>query len=606
MRETKQIYRQRVTALREQMRRHGIDAYLVMTDDFHGSEYVGDHFKCREYISGFTGSAGTLVVTEDSAGLWTDGRYFIQAQEQLEGTGVTLFKMGQPEVPTVNEYLAKNLKDGQCVGYDGRTVMASGAGRLKKALEDKQIRFCETVDLAGEIWTDRPPLPAGRMWILEDRYTGKARCEKLKELRQKLDAEKADGILIASLDDIAWLYNIRGGDIMYNPVVMAYTVVSGDKAVLYIDPDAADSDTAKELACDGVELRPYFQVYDDIKGLPSGTRLWADADRTKVALISAVPDGAELIDKPSPTALAKAIKNPVEMKNEITAHVQDGVAVTKLIYWIKTHRDTQEFHEGKITELALCERLLELRRRRPGFLEESFAPIIATGAHGAIVHYEPTQETDAPIEDNNLLLMDTGGQYYQGTTDITRTIAVGEPTYEMKKHFTAVLRGNLALGSAKFKYGCTGANLDYLARSPLWELGLDYNHGTGHGVGYLLNVHEGPNSIRLRNADGGVGAVLEEGMITSNEPGFYLEGQYGIRCENLVLCVKGEKTEYGQFMEFKTLTMVPFDTDAILPEMLTQREKAALNEYHEEVFRTLEQYLEPEERKWLYDVTRPI
>lgn len=602
----KQPYFDRVCALRERMEQTGIDAYLVLTDDFHASEYVGDHFKCRAWVSGFTGSAGILAVTKNAAGLWTDGRYFIQAADQLAGTGITLYKSGQPGVPTLSAYLAENLREGQCVGYDGRTVTVDYAKGLKEALRAKNVTFRENVDLVGQLWTDRPALPEQKIWLLGEQYTGKSRARKLTELRQALEEENAGAILIASLDDIAWLYNLRGSDIAYNPVALAYTLVYPDRAVLYISPKATEGEAAEALAADGVELRPYLQVYEDLKKLEKGTRLWADTGCINVALLGAVSRDVELVDKPSPTTLAKAIKTPEEMENMRLAHIQDGVAVTKAIYWIKQQRETQAFREGKITELTVSEKLAQCRKERPGFLELSFESIVATGPHGAIVHYDPTPETDIPIQDNTFLLMDTGGQYMQGTTDITRTIVLGTVTGEMKKHFTAVLRGNLALGGAKFKHGCTGVNLDYLARSPLWEMGLDYNHGTGHGVGYLLNVHEGPNGIRLRDVGGKVGTVLEEGMITSNEPGFYLEGQYGIRCENLILCKQAEKNDYGQFMAFETLTMVPFDVDAIDPALLSEREKTLLNDYHQKVYETLSPYLEPEESQWLFAVTRPV
>ena len=362
----------------------------------------------------------------------------------------------------------------------------------------------------------------------------------------------------------------------------------------------------RELSEDGVEIRPYLQVYSDLREMETGTKLMLDKDSVNVALISSVPEGVVVFEKTNPTTLSKAVKTPVEMENERKAHVQDGVAVTKLIYWLKKNYGTEPYNKGEITELSVCEKLLELRKEREGFIEESFAPIVASGAHGAIVHYEPTKDTDIPLGKDTFVLMDTGGQYFQGTTDITRTVALGKLSGEQKKHYTAVLRGHLNLGAAYFKYGCTGSNLDYLAREPLWEIGLDYNHGTGHGVGYLLNVHEGPNRITLKNHDGGIGTAFEEGMITSNEPGVYLEGEYGIRTENMILCKKALKNDIGQFMNFETLTLVPYDRDAILAELLSDREKEILNAYHSRVYEKISPFLETDERKWLKISTEPI
>lgn len=596
----------RLTLLREQMRIYGIDVYLIVSDDFHASEYVGDYFKSREYISGFDGSAGTLVVTQTEAGLWTDGRYFIQAAEQLEGTGITLHKIGEPDVPSILQYLQSTLRKGQSLGYDGRTVRAGYAGAIKTNLKEVQIKFEETVDLVGLIWKDRPALPSEDVWILSEEYAGVSREQKLKELREKMKKEGADSLLLTSLDDIAWLYNIRGNDISYNPVALAYTLVDMEKAVLYINQRIVGEDVKKELEAAGVQLRSYLDVYRDVSELKKGSRIWIDETTVNVALREAVPVGVNLLNKANPTTIAKAIKNPVETEHVRQAHVKDGIAVTKLIYWLKMQQGSEMQKAGELRELTVCEKLEELRSRQEGYLEQSFAPIAAFGAHGAIVHYEPTKATDIPLTDNGFLLLDTGGQYLQGTTDITRTIGIGTLSEEQKKHYTAVLRGNLNLAAAYFKYGCTGANLDYLARAPLWELGLDYNHGTGHGVGYLLNVHEGPNAIRLRDAGDSVGTVFEEGMITSDEPGLYLEGEYGIRLENLLLCKKGRKTAYGQFMEFETLTLVPFDREAILPELMSEKELALLNNYHARVYEKISPHLTDEERHWLAEETKEL
>ncbi len=598
------VIRERVAALREKMREKGVDAYLVLTDDFHASEYVDRYFKCRKWLSGFRGSAGTLVVTADEAGLWTDGRYFLAAAEQLEGTGIALRKMGEPGVPTIPEYLKAALKDGQCLGYDGRTVTDGYAQNLKKALDGKRIRYAETIDLVGEIWTDRPPFPAHPVWELDEAYAGQSRGDKLRAVREKMGALGADWHLLASLDDIAWLYNLRGGDVAYSPVFYAYTLLSADHAILYAAPEAFSEEIRAKLAADGVTLRPYLQVYEDLKALPAGQSLLLSRTGVNVALIGAVPESLRLIDRPNPSTLMKACKNPVERENERQAHVQDGVAVTRMIRWLRQQEDSGAIARGELSELDVCAQLLGYRKERPGFVDQSFSPIVAAGEHGAIVHYEPTEETNIPVRNNSFLLVDTGGHYMQGSTDITRTVAIGSLSEEQKRHYTAVLRGHLDVAAACFKHGCTGAHLDALARIPLWELGLDYNHGTGHGVGYLLNVHEGPQGLSLR--DPRRAAVFEEGMLTSDEPGLYFTGRYGIRIENLMLCVKGEKTEYGQFMGFEMVTMVPYERRAILPEMLTERELAQLNAYHAEVCRRLSPWLDAEERAWLEAETAPI
>ena len=598
------VIRARVAALREKMRENGVDAYLVLTDDFHASEYVDSYFKCRKWLSGFRGSAGTLVITADEAGLWTDGRYFLAAAQQLEGTGIELRKMGEPGVPTIPEYLKNTLRDGQCLGYDGRTVTDGYARTLKNALAGKEIRCAETLDLVGELWTDRPAFPAHPIWELDEAYAGQSRAEKLAFLREKMTELGADYHLLASLDDIAWLFNLRGGDVAYSPVFYSYTLISSDHAILYAAPEAFSGELRQRLEAEGVTIRPYLQVYEDLRALPDGKSLLLSRARTNVALIGAVPEFVKLIDRPNPSTLAKAKKNPTEMENERLAHVQDGVAVTKMIHWLREREKDDSIARGEITELDVSDTLLGFRRERPGFVDQSFSPIVASGEHGAIIHYEATEESNVPVRNDSFLLVDTGGHYLQGSTDITRTVAVGSLTEEQKRRYTAVLRGHLDVAAACFKQGCTGVNLDILARMPLWELGLDYNHGTGHGVGYLLNVHEGPQGLRLKDLNGG--APFEEGMLTSDEPGLYFAGEYGIRIENLMLCVRGAETELGKFLGFEMVTMVPYERRAILPEMLTERELAQLNAYHEKVCRLLSPWLSEEEREWLAQECAPI
>ncbi len=599
-----EIYVSRLQALRNEMNTAGIDAYYIPCGDFHMSEYISDHFKCREYMSGFDGSNGEMIITVTDAYLWTDGRYFIQASEQLEGTGIVLMKMGEPKVPAISEFLGENLKDGDTLGFDGRCVPGGFRDRLDKAFGEKKITLKSDIDLVGKIWTDRPALPEGKAWILDDKYTGMSRNEKLAKVREKMNEEKCDALVIASLDDIAWLYQFRGEDIDYNPVTLSYSVITAGDAILYMFPEKAEN-IKSALEADGVKIRDYEDIFDDLKTLADNRKVMFDPESTNLRLIGSIPENAEIIKKASPTVYFKALKTETESENERSAHVSDGVAVTRIIHYLKSLQGTEELLDGHVTELDVAEKLLGFRKEAEDFIEESFAPIIATGAHGAIIHYEPTPETDIPLENNSLVLMDTGGQYMRGTTDITRTISLGTPSEKMKTLYTAVLKGNIALSSAVFKNGTGGKSLDILARRPLWELGYDYRHGTGHGVGYLLNVHEGPQNISNGSA-ARCQTPIEPGMITSDEPGVYLEGEFGIRTENMILCVPKSESEYGKFYGFDVLTMVPYDRDLIVTDMLTEEEIRLIDEYHKTVYDNISSYLDESERKWLADVTKPL
>lgn len=583
------------------MKEKKIDAYLVATDDFHGSEYVGDYFKCRKYITGFTGSAGTAIITQDMAGLWTDGRYFIQAADQLRDTTIELFKSGEPGVPTVHQFLNDKLEEGMCLGFDGRTVSAREAEELQELLQKKHITFSVNDDLIGEIWEDRPVLSCEPVMELDIRWTGKSRADKIAEIREQMKAKEADTFILTSLDDIAWLLNIRGNDIHCCPVVLSYLVMMENELRLYANAAAFSEEIRSNLEADGVKIYPYDDVYSYVQSISSDKKVLLSRANVNSRLVSNIPSEVTILDEPNLTLLPKAVKNKTEMENERIAHIKDGIAVTKFIHWLK-----KNVTRTTITELSAAEKLYQFRSEQEHFLGDSFDPIIAYGTHAAIVHYSATEATDIPLAARGMVLADTGGHYLEGTTDITRTIVLGPVTAKEKKFFTAVLRGNLNLAAAKFKYGCTGLNLDYLARGPLWELGEDYNHGTGHGVGYLLNVHEGPNSFRWKNLPGNPAPVLEEGMITSDEPGYYLENEFGIRHENLVLCKKAEKTSFGQFMCFEPLTMVPFDLEGINPEEMTERERKLLNDYHQKVYTTISPYLDEEEKEWLKQATREI
>ena len=593
--------KQKLNALRILMKEKKIDAYLVPTDDFHGSEYVGDYFKCRKYITGFTGSAGTAIITQDMAGLWTDGRYFIQAADQLRDTTIELFKSGEPGVPTVHQFLNDKLEEGMCLGFDGRTVSAREAEELQELLQEKHITFSVNDDLIGEIWEDRPVLSCEPVMELDIRWTGKSRADKIAEIREQMKAKEADTFILTSLDDIAWLLNIRGNDIHCCPVVLSYLVMMENELRLYANAAAFSEEIRSNLEADGVKIYPYDDVYSYVQSISSDKKVLLSRANVNSRLVSNIPSEVTILDEPNLTLLPKAVKNKTEMENERIAHIKDGIAVTKFIHWLK-----KNVTRTTITELSAAEKLYQFRSEQEHFLGDSFDPIIAYGTHAAIVHYSATEATDIPLEARGMVLADTGGHYLEGTTDITRTIVLGPVTAKEKKFFTAVLRGNLNLAAAKFKYGCTGLNLDYLARGPLWELGEDYNHGTGHGVGYLLNVHEGPNSFRWKNLPGNPAPVLEEGMITSDEPGYYLENEFGIRHENLVLCKKAEKTSFGQFMCFEPLTMVPYDLEGINPEEMTERERKLLNDYHQKVYTTISPYLDEEEKEWLKQATREI
>lgn len=593
---------ERLQQLRTIMEQEKVQAYVVCTDDFHGSEYVGSYFKMRAFLSGFTGSAGTLVVLQDEACLWTDGRYFLQAGTQLAGTTVTLMKIGEPGVPTIPEYLAEKLNKGDVIGFDGRTVTSSFVKQLEEKVKEKEITFAWDKDLADAIWTDRPELARTAIWELDAAYTGMTREEKLEKVREKMAESKADVFVLTALDDIAWLLNLRADDVQCNPVFLSYMIIEADQAALYVDDSRMEAAIKEKLEKLQIRVCPYNAIYEDLKELPQEKCIWLDGSVANYMVKMCIPQNVTILDKKSPITLLKACKTPQERENIKKAHIKDGVAVTHFMYWLK-----QNIGKIKITELSAAKKLEEFRAAQEDYLGSSFTPIMGFAEHGAIVHYSATEESDAVLEPRSFLLADTGGQYLQGTTDITRTFVLGELTEEEKKMFTLVLRGHLNLRHARFLYGTRGVNLDYLAREPLWENDLDYNHGTGHGVGFLLNVHEAPQRIHWRIADGTVNnAVLEDGMVTSNEPGIYLTGKFGIRHENLVLCQKGTKNEYGQFMYFENLTMVPFDPAGVDVSYMSDKDVERFNAYQKEVYDAISPYFEGEEKAWLEKITAPL
>ncbi len=601
---------EKLKKLREQMRRKGVDAWIVPTDDFHGSENVAGYFQERAWLTGFTGSAGTALVTADHAYLWTDGRYFLQAEIELRGSGIDLMKSGEEGVPSLEDFVKQNLKKGMVLGCDGRCVTAGREDLLVKQLREQGV-VCKSEsedgpwDLVGDIWDDRPLPECHRVWELDPAIAGESRAEKISRLRRAMEQEKCEYHILTTLDDIAWLLNLRGSDVEYNPVFYANLLVTLDHILLFSRKEEFDSEILASLLEDQVELREYGDIYRVLREMTSGSRVLVDSSRVNYTVWNAL-EHTRRVDRANPTTLMKAVKNPSEMQHMREAHLKDGIAVTKFIFWLK--QQMKNYDPGHpLTEITAAEKLLSFRQEQEHFLDLSFETISGYGPHGAIIHYSASKESDAALKPESFLLVDSGGHYLEGSTDITRTISCGNLTQEEKECYTRVLRGNLNLGNARFRYGCSGAALDYLAREPLWEIGLDYRHGTGHGVGFLLNIHEGPNNIGYRiSKNRPLPCVLEEGMVTSNEPGVYVEGKFGVRCENLTLCVKDKKTEYGQFMRFETLTLVPWELDAVIPELLSEREKAVLNEYHRTVYEKISPYLDEEESSWLREATRPV
>lgn len=604
---------ERLGQLRLLMKQRHMDAYLVPTADFHESEYVGEYFKCRQYLTGFTGSAGTAVITESDACLWTDGRYFVQAEAQLQGSGVRLMKMGCEGVPTIGEFLEKALPEGGCLGFDGRVINALTGLELEERLQEKSVVISYGEDLADEIWENRPAMSEKPVWVLAQCYAGESAEKKIGRLRAEMKKARATVHILTSLDDIAWLLNIRGDDVRDNPVALAYAMVTQKEFYLFVNPEILEHPaypymdnmeqvtTAGYLSRLGVMVLPYNDIYRMVKELKN-QRVLLEKSRVNFSVYRLLDESNRIIDRMNPTAAFKAVKNHIEIENEKRAHIKDGVAVTKFIYWLKTN-------VGKLPmdEITAADYLEELRRKQDGFLENSFETISAYGEHGAMCHYSATKESAAVLEPKGFYLVDSGGHYYEGTTDITRTIALGPLSAEEKEHFTLVLMSMLRLGDAQFLSGCSGLTVDYAAREVLWKRRLNYDHGTGHGVSYLASVHERPNNIRFRMRPGCQdNAVLEPGMITSDEPGLYLEGKYGIRTENLILCVEREKNEFGQFLGFEYLTFVPIDLDAVDERLMSERDKELLNEYHRQVYETISPYLTEEEKLWLGKATAPI
>lgn len=591
---------ERIAKLRSFMEEKGIDIYVVPTADFHQSEYVGEHFKVREFITGFTGSAGTAVITKTEAYLWTDGRYFIQAAKQLEGSTVGLMKMGEPGVPTLLEYLSDKLPENGTLGFDGRAV-SMGEGQDYEAIAaSKNGNIVYDYDLIDAIWTDRPALSTEPVFALDIKYTGESVSSKLGRIRESMKACGATSHVLTTLDDICWTLNIRGNDIEFFPLVLSYAIITMDKMDLYIDETKLSEEIKNDLAKDGVVFHPYNDIYEDIKKVSENEVLMIDPARLNYALYNNIPQNVAKVEERNPEILFKAIKNDVEIANIRVAQIKDSVAHVKFMKWLK-----ENVGKMKITEISASDKLDEFRAEQGNFIRPSFEPISSFGEHGAIVHYTSSPETDVELKEGGFLLTDTGAGFYEGSTDVTRTYAFGEIPQIMKDHFTLVAISNLSLANAKFPKGCTGMTLDMLARKPFWDRNLNFNHGTGHGVGYLLNIHEGPAGFRWLFRAGEI-QPFEKGMIITDEPGIYIEGSHGIRLENELLTCEGEKNEYGQFLYFEPITYVPMDLDAINPDIMTAEEKKMLNDYHKTVYEKVSPYLDKEEKEWLRNYTREI
>ena len=596
------MIKQRIENIRDLMKEKNIYAYIVPSSDYHQSEYVGDYFKSREFMSGFTGSAGTLIISMDEAGLWTDGRYFIQAEQELKDSGIKLFKMGEEGVPTIEEYLLEKLPKNSTLGFDGRVMSVKEGQSLANKLAFKGINIEYKYDLVNDIWEDRCSLPTEKAFLLGTEYSGESFSDKLSRIRAVMKEKKATTHILASLDDIAWLFNIRGRDVKSNPVVLSYAVISIDSVYLFIDKNKIGEDIRAELSKENVQIKGYEEVYEFIKNIDENEVVLIDTSKVNYAIYNNIPSNVQKIEERNPSILFKSIKNEIELKNIRNSHIKDGVAFTKFMYWLKNNIGKIE-----ITEISATRKLEEFRREQDKFIEPSFSTIAAYKDHAAMMHYSATEESNYKLEPRDLFLVDSGGQYFDGTTDITRTIALGPIPENVRKDFTNVVRGMIRLSKAKFLYGCRGYNLDILARGPLWEEGVDYKCGTGHGIGFVLNVHEGPNGFRWKvREDIDDSCILEEGMVTTNEPGVYVENSHGIRIENEIVVRKAEKNEYGQFMDFEVITFAPIDLDAIDESLILKDEKVYLNNYHKQVYDKISPYLNEEEKQWLKTYTREI
>ncbi len=583
--------------LRSQMLSQGIDAVIIPGSDPHMSEYIAPHWKNRDFISGFTGSAGIVVIMREEAGLWTDSRYYIQAEEELEDSGIDLYKTGEPETPHYSDWIAERLNPGCTVSIDSLVFSTDDVKKLARKFKPYSLQLKTDLNLLDNIWQERPPIPEDNILLHETKYAGLSRTEKVGLIREEMKCIDASHYIISGLDEIAWVLNLRGSDVPYNPVFHSYLIISLDTIYLFIDTHKITADIGKQLSADGVSIHLYTDIFKWIKDMPNDSGVLIDTSIINARVYSTIPKEVIKIEKSSIIRKLKGIKNNTEKEGFRSAMVKDGVAMVKFIYWIE-----QEVSKGNITELSACRQLKKFRAENEGFMGESFGTISGFAHHGAVVHYSVSKESDIKLTPDNFYLVDSGGQYIEGTTDITRTIHLGEPTEQQKIDFTLVLKGNISLDTTYFPKGTRGVHLDVLARKALWSHGLNYGHGTGHGVGCFLNVHEGPQSIRPDDN----GITLSEGMVTSNEPGLYRANEYGIRIENLLLTVPAMETEFGSFLKFETLTLCPIDLKCIKKELLTHEEIEWLNKYHQLVFDKISPFLNADLKDWLKQNTKAI
>ena len=588
----------RIAALRNEMQLNNINAYIIPSADPHLSEYPAKRWESRSWISGFTGSAGTVVITMEKAGLWTDSRYFLQAETELKDSGIALFRQGLSDTCSITEFLLSELQPNETVALDGSTYSAKDLSSLADSLALNKIMIQADFDLVDAIWKDRPYIPNEPLYLLPNTYNGSRTSEKIEQINNKLQQAGADCTILCALDEIAWAFNIRGNDVTYNPVVVSYGFVSEEQTILFVQPEKLTQEIAKELNQEGVIVADYANINSYIAKLKAGTRVYVDKDKTNAALYNSIPSDCTTIEGLSPITHLKSIKNDTEIAGFRNAMIKDGVALTYFYMWLEQALKNSE----EITECSISEKLSSIRSDQPLYAMDSFGTICGYKEHGAVVHYNATHTTDAAIKADGMLLIDSGAQYFDGTTDITRTWSLGNATEQQRKDFTRVLKGHISLAKCKFPVGTRGSQLDILARKPLWDCGLNYMHGTGHGIGHFLNVHEGPQSIRMEENS----TVLLPGMVLSNEPGLYRTGEYGIRIENLVLVQEDSETAFGKFLHFETLTLCPIDKQLIDISMLSIREHAWLNKYHQTVFEKLSPSLSKEACEWLKEKTSEI
>lgn len=590
-------YLERIQELRAKMAAKDVDICIIPGSDAHISEYLSDHWKIRDYLCGFTGSAGTLVVGNDFAFLWTDSRYYLQAEEQLAGTGVKLVKEGLPDVPGYIDWIADNLSAGSKVAVNGTCFSVEKIREMSQVFHKKQIQLETRYTLAEDVWTTRPAIPDNPVTEHPEKLAGLSRTQKIEMVRRKLKEKDATHYVTGSLDEIAWVMNLRGSDVSFNPVFHAFLIICQDYVSLYINPNKLTSAIGKKLSNDKIRISLYGDIYSHLKELPDHAVVFIDPQRNNFTMFSSIPASIPKIEGTGIITALKSVKNDVEIENIRKTMIEDGVAMVRFLKWLE-----ETVPSGSVSELSAARQLLEFRKQSPNFQGESFNTISGYGPHGAIVHYDVSPDSDAKLENKGVYLLDSGGQYPAGTTDLTRTIGLGPVDDQVKRDYTLVLKGHIALARAVFPTGTRGVHLDILARQPLWKNKLNYGHGTGHGVGYFLNVHEGPQSIRLQDN----GIELKPGMVTSNEPGIYRTMEYGIRIENIVLSRKAGDSDFGTFFEFETLTLCPIDKSLIIKDMLTDEEKNWLDSYHKKVFEQLSPKLNEKEKEWLKEKTKAI